>query len=348
MAIGSDVKENDILHEYPQILETLLLDQTTKKNIFWGTDSYSDKGEGFRNHDAITVERITGENGMVLRPRMLKSTEEQIARSKDKAEVFTPSWVCNAQNNLVDNQWFGYEGAFNEEIITEEGTHSWVPTETVDFESAGKTWKDYVTDTRMEITCGEAPYLVSRYDTTTGEFIPVKNRIGLLDRKLRVICENAKDRDEWLDYAKKAYQNIYGFEWQGDNLLLAREALFLTYIEYYKEFFGEEAKPNALSLKKIAEIISWNIWQMDGIKFVVPDSCHEEVEEITSLFDELTEERRPCPGCANDDHACHNGIYSVIRDWNVFEDYHTDQYGRKGRERSDQPFINYVIHKNCI
>lgn len=26
---------------------------------------------------------------------------------RDKAEVFTPSWVCNAQNNLVDNQWFG-------------------------------------------------------------------------------------------------------------------------------------------------------------------------------------------------------------------------------------------------
>ncbi|MCQ2148174.1 MAG: restriction endonuclease subunit M [Bacteroidales bacterium] len=343
-----DIQENYIAEKYPGILDTLLLDRTTKKNIFWATDSYSEHGDGFLNHDLITVEKITGENGMVIRPRALKSSEEQVARSKDKAEVFTPSWICNAQNNLVDNQWFGYEGAFNKETIDENGKHGWLVTEKVDFERAGKSWKEYVTDTRMEITCGEAPYLVSRYDTTTGEFIPVKNRIGLLDRKLRVICENAKDRDEWLDYAKKAYQNIYGYEWQGDNLILAREALFLTYIEYYQFYFGVDSKPNTLSLKKIADIISLNIWQMDGIKFVVPDSCHDEVEEITSLFDDPTEERRPCPGCACDDHTRHNGIYSVIRDWTVYEDYHTGKFGRKGCERSDQPFVNYVMHKNTI
>ena len=31
----------------------------------------------------------------------------------------------------------------------------------------------------MEITCGEAPYLVSRYDAVTGEVINLKSRIGL-------------------------------------------------------------------------------------------------------------------------------------------------------------------------
>ena len=30
---------------------------------------------------------------------------------RGKAEVFTPSWVCNCQNNLVDDAWFGYAGA---------------------------------------------------------------------------------------------------------------------------------------------------------------------------------------------------------------------------------------------
>jgi hypothetical protein len=29
----------------------------------------------------------------------------------------------------------------------------------------GKTWQDYVRDTRLEISCGEAPYITSRYDT---------------------------------------------------------------------------------------------------------------------------------------------------------------------------------------
>ena len=51
---------------------------------------------------------------------------------------------------------------------------------------------------RLEISCGEAPYLVSRYDTVTGETIPISQRIGLLDRKLRVISENT-DTEEQID-----------------------------------------------------------------------------------------------------------------------------------------------------
>ena len=50
-----------------------------------------------------------------IKPRVLKSQTEQKKRSKDMAEVFTPSWVCNKQNNLIDDEWFGYSGSFNEE-----------------------------------------------------------------------------------------------------------------------------------------------------------------------------------------------------------------------------------------
>ena len=46
---------------------------------------------------------------------------------------------------------------------------------------------------RLEITCGEAPYIASRYDTVSGEPIEIKRRIGILDRKLRVVTENAED-----------------------------------------------------------------------------------------------------------------------------------------------------------
>ena len=34
--------------------------------------------------------------------------------------MFTPSWVCNAQNNLIDDAWFGRKGVFNEEITKGE------------------------------------------------------------------------------------------------------------------------------------------------------------------------------------------------------------------------------------
>ena len=103
------------------------------------------------------------------------------------AEVFTPSWVCNAQNNLVDEAWFGRKDVFN---VEDTANHTWkANTDKIEYPK-GKTWKDYVRATRMEMTCGEAPYLVSRYDATTGESIPLQERIGLLDRKLRVISEN--------------------------------------------------------------------------------------------------------------------------------------------------------------
>ena len=46
-----------------------------------------------------------------------------------------------------------------------------------------------------------SPYLVSRYDTTTGEQIPIEKRIGLLERKLRIINENIDNSTEWLKWA---------------------------------------------------------------------------------------------------------------------------------------------------
>ena len=51
----------------------------------------------------------------------------QQQRSREMAEVFTPSWICNKQNNLIDNAWFGRENVFNVEIDNPDGSHSWIP-----------------------------------------------------------------------------------------------------------------------------------------------------------------------------------------------------------------------------
>ena len=230
-------------------------------HIIWATDDYESFGEGFSFHDQISIENITGEHAMMVRPRVLKTLEEQNQRSKDMAEVFTPSWVCNAQNNLIDEAWFGRPNVFNTEYVDENGEHLWTPTEgkiQFDNKNSERSWQAYVKDTRMEMTCGEAPYIVSRYDTVSGNRIPVSHRIGLLDRKLRVISENVDNKGEWMKMAKEALKATYGFEWQGDNLLLAREAIFYSIIDYYKEKFGEE--PAKRSLPGLAYIISWNIW----------------------------------------------------------------------------------------
>ena len=274
-----DINETEVLKQYPEVLEMLLKDHTTQQNIYWATDSYAGRGEGYQFKDAIIADSITGDNGMIIRPRSVKSKDEQTKRSKDMAEVFTPSWVCNAQNNLIDDAWFGKQGVFN----AESPEHTWkATTGKIEFPE-GKTWKDYVRDTRLEITCGEAPYLVSRYDTVSGMPIELAERIGLLDRKLRVVSENTETTGEFLDWCQEAYKNTYGYEWQGDNLLLAREALLFTFLDYYRAKFGEE--PLLKSIQYIAYIISWNVWQMDGLKFCPPgeEPCEDDLFNPSNL-----------------------------------------------------------------
>lgn len=91
----------------------MLKDHSSNKNIIWATDNYQIRGRGYYPYDNITLKAITGRNGLVIKPRVEKSQKEQSKRIKEKAEVFTPSWICNAQNNLIDDAWFGRENVFN-------------------------------------------------------------------------------------------------------------------------------------------------------------------------------------------------------------------------------------------
>ena len=307
--IKVDIKENRILALDSTHLNILLKDNSTGKNIIWATDDYTQYDETYTKDRQITVLSVTGKNGTIIKPRVEKTKQEQLTRVRDKAEVFTPSWICNKQNNLVDNAWFGRENVFN---VEQEKT--WTATqEKITFPTEeGKNWKDYVKANRLEISCGEAPYLASRYDTVSGNTIPVKERIGLLDRKLRVVSENIDSEQEWYEWAKQAVKSVYGYEWQGDNVLLARENLLFTFSDYYEDKFNK--KPSKDWLREIAEILSWNIWQMDGLKFVIPNSCHNSTVVSYTLFGEETREE-VCEGCKKNNPKKHNGIYCYVMDW---------------------------------
>lgn len=305
--------EINICDMYPDILNILLLDNTTKQNIFWATKNYQHLGIGYEYGSSILPELITGNNGNVILPRVKKNKDLQQSRIRDMAEVFTPSWICNAQNNLIDNAWFGRENLFNMEYTTPDGLQRWsVNLDKIIFPD-GKTWMNYLKDIRLEITCGEAPYITSRYDTTTAEYIPINKRIGLLDRKLRVLNENTSTPAEWFEAAKTAYKNTYAFEWQGDSLLIARVNMLLTFIENYFHKFGNQ--PLLESLKYIAYIISWNVWQMDGLKGVVPGSCANKNSEAVSLFAQTDIILTLCEGCKTNNILKHNGSYCIIKDW---------------------------------
>lgn len=287
-----DINEQYLLDLSKKLFNTLLMDRTTKKNICWATDLYANLGSSYFPQEPITQELVTGRNANVIKPRVAKAIEEQIKRTKDKAEVFTPSWVCNEQNNLIDEAWFGRKDVFN---ISNNQTWK-VNTEVISFPK-DKDWKKYVDAKRLEISCGEAPYLVSRYDTVTGKEIAIEQRIGLLDRKLRVVGENTNTEEEWFKWAKRAYESTYGYEYQGDSLLIARENLLITFVEYMQHKFLKY--PSEEQLLIIAKIISWNILQMDGITLCVPFSERPRVNVQISLFDLMDggveEEKEPIP-----------------------------------------------------
>ena len=308
-----DISENEILKYGETLLNILLFDRTTRRNIIWGTSDYEEYGAEYKAQLPIKIHLITGENNNVIQPRVYKEKISQLGRTKTKAEVFTPSWMCNEQNNLVDAAWFGRGGVFNIQSYKQwTGT-----TQPIEFSSQkGRRWTDYVDAKRLEITCGEAPYLVSRYDTVTGETIPLWSRIGLLDRKMRVVSENTDTYDDWMKWTKRAFESIYGFEYQGDNLLLARENLLYTFVDYYMNKFGKE--PLLEELKPIAHIISWNIWQMDGLKSTVPfATVIDKYQKMDTL--KLFKETEPC--------------YCKIRDWRSKETVTFYSLLKKGEAR---------------
>ena len=246
------------------VLDTLLRDQTTGKYIFWATHDYEALGSDYGYYSEILPHLIMGGGGMVVRPRVLKSREQQTDRVKDMAEVFTPSRVVKM---MVD-------------------------------------YLDIGTDTRcLELTCSEAPFLVSRYDATTGEPIAINERVGILDRKLCMVNDQQLSDEDWLALVRQAFQNTYGYEWQGDSLLLARQNLLFTFVDHYEARFSYT--PNIPLLQDFAKIISWNLWQMDGLTYRTPREEKDPPQAQLTLFDEVPAEP-PASLC-------------VIKDWHKGE-----------------------------
>ncbi len=273
--IGDDI----LLLQSLKLLKKLLVDKTTKKNIMWATDAYKGKSGDYERNKEMTEALITGRNADVIKTRARKAMEQQSERTKQHAEVFTPLWIVQKMNDHADEVWFGCPNVF-----FQDGT----PTERVSFPKE-KTWQSYVDSRRLEITCGEAPYLVTRYDVETGEAIPIEQRVGILDRKLRVVTENALSESEWLKWAYRALEATYGYEFQGDNVLIARVNLLMTFEEHLRARWNR--KPTASEYFRAANIIAWNIWQMDGLAGTIP-YCKAEESKQLSMFEWLELEER--------------------------------------------------------
>lgn len=190
----------------------------------------------------LIQEKITNNNLNInpnnILPRYLKSTLNQKNRTKDKAEVFTPVFIVKEMNDSVDINFLG-------------------------------RYEEYIDRKVLEVTCGEAPFLTTRYDASTGQQIQCGERVGLLDRKLQRIPDGVGET-EWISLATRSLKATYGYEWQEDSIFLARKNLLLDVIEYYVDRFG--ILPDENIIEEWATIVSYNIFRMDGITLCIPET----------------------------------------------------------------------------
>ena len=100
--------------EVQAVLDTLLKDRSTGKNIIWATDPPEELQtvmyEPVTDRSQITTQQLGLTHYEVVLPRMMKQTDTQQQRTRKKGEVFSPAWVCNKMNNALDADWFGALG----------------------------------------------------------------------------------------------------------------------------------------------------------------------------------------------------------------------------------------------
>lgn len=158
-----------------------------KSYIRFCTDDYKENDKySFDDDITVSVASKLIKDGK-LKTRLAKSKEAQQARTKEKAEVFTPSWICEYMVNscIVGNK-----------NMREEETNKAVNNLIYEADWTKEKYYSFINKRWMEACCGEAPYMVSRYDTTTGEDIDIYDRIGFLDRKMQLISRYRQNFDE--------------------------------------------------------------------------------------------------------------------------------------------------------
>ncbi|WP_302490818.1 Eco57I restriction-modification methylase domain-containing protein [uncultured Dialister sp.] len=264
------------------LLKKLLEDKTTKGQILWGTDAYRERGPAFEREREMDTSLLLYENAGLLKTRARKAFEQQSERTRQHGEVFTPRWICDVMIDHLDKEWFGVKEI---DFLS-----------SMDVLFVKKKWKKYVDSKRLEITCGEGPFLVQRYDVSTGNIIPVPERKGILDRKLQVVSRYAETEEEWEIWARRAYEATYGYEFQGDNLLISRVNFMMTYREFYQKRWQKE--PELSEWEKIENIITWNLWQMDGLTGEIPYARMDPLgPDLFQLADPAFKEEDIHPAC---------------------------------------------------
>lgn len=294
-----DYNEINVFRNNLNILNILLFDRSSSRDLVWGTSMYKLHGDLYKEDSYITPKLISGKMKNLIKPKISKKQSDM-----DRVKLIFDSWRFNVDNDNKHNFKFDCNNVFGEEV---ESCFN------------DEEWKNSISKKILVMECGEATCFVNRYNLEAKEVIEPFKRKGILDKRLSSINQNVDDEKEWYDMVLVAYKSIYGFDYRGDNVLLARENLLHDFVDNYKYKFDKY--PSEDKLIEIAKIASWNIWQMDALKFVIPFSCINIKKEDfqLSIFEDENDALSGnwCMGCRFDDFKRHNGTYCKIKDWDT-------------------------------
>lgn len=94
---------------------------------------------------------------------------------------------------------------------------------------------------------------------------------AILERKLSAVTKNY-DKKNWKTKSLFALSSIYGIEYLEDNLEVARARMFLCYLDWYEDSFGERLSSNTDIYKSAHYLIKKNIVRGNTLTKRHPDS----------------------------------------------------------------------------
>lgn len=214
------------------VINELMADQTTGENITWGVQpSYIQRVAAHEFIKYQDLKRIArGHNRNVHYP--LPSNYRYFINAGIPEELLNPNYVSDGSRKTI--------------------THE------VSF--LRKKW--------MEADCAEGFTLATVYAPASGRILPVNERTGFIDIKLNLISRLCDSPDAWIILARYAVGSCYGFEVNGDNLFLTRINVLSSILDFFKNKF--DSPLNFQEVEEFANIISWNIFQLDGYTHSIP------------------------------------------------------------------------------
>jgi hypothetical protein len=223
------------------------------------TGYVTEDGDPLDETAEITPEWLMHHFGQ-LRRRCDKPKAEQRARTKRRAEVFTPTSVVAFMNDHA------------------EAAKCNVPVEELDTVS----WRDRIQLRALDSCCGEGAFTTTLYDPITGEDIPEPERVGILDRKLRLVVEHAP-MSLAPRYLLTALRTSYACDIMGDNVILARMNVYLAWLEAYRRAMG--TPPSIAEMNEACEVICGTVMQVDALTGMLPAS---DLRAVIPVYDHDT------------------------------------------------------------